>query len=441
MENIENLVKKYIKSGYEYEIFFQRVKKNKIEVSDEKIENLSSSEEAGVGIRVFKGNRLGFSYTSHVSEEEVKDVVQKAIEMCEIQEPDPANSFIDKLQLSDVESTYDKEGVLIPLEEKAQIPIEMEKYAKKLDKRIVGVRKSTLTESIFEVYCKNSFGVEYSYSGTAYTAMIATLGTDKGDSAISWEFRGERRLKKLDWKDLVQDAVFKTVSVLHPKLFETKTIPVVFFRETMAMILDAFSPMFLGDYYVKDKTLLKGKVNEKVGSEKLNVYDDGTMPEGFSTFPYDAEGIPAKKKAVIENGIFKGFLHSLYTAKKSGEEPTGNSVRKSYKELPSSGITNLFIQKGEKSLEELLSYYDEAFLVLDVMGLHTVDTVSGDFSLGASGVYYKKGKMEFPVRGITVAGNILELFKNVVEVGNDFKFYGNVGSPSVLVKKVTLGGK
>ena len=441
MENLESIVKKYLKPGYEYEIFFQRVKKNKIEVTDEKLENLSSSEEQGVGIRVLKGKRLGFAYTSYVGEEEIKDVVEKAMEMCELQEEDEAFGFIDKLETPKAVSVYDEEGLSVPLEEKIEIPIKMEKLAKELDKRIVGVRKSSLTETEFEVYLKNSYGVEFSYKGTTYTAMIATLGTENGDSAISWEFRGERRLKNLDWQDLVRDAVFKTVNLLNPKPFETKTMPVVFFRESFAMLLEAFSPMFLGDSYVKGKTLLKDKKGQQIASEKVTLVDDGTLPEGFSTIPYDAEGVITRRTPLIEKGVFKGFLHSLYTAKRSGEEPTGNSLRSSYKEQPSCGLTNFYLERGEKSLEELLSLPEECFLVLELMGLHTVDPISGDFSLGASGLYYKKGQKLYPVRGITVAGNMLDLLKGVVEVGSDFRFYGNVGSPSVLIEKLTLGGR
>jgi len=439
MEKIEKIVKKYLKADYEYEIFFQRIKKNKIEVTDEEIENISSSEERGLGLRVIKQGRQGFSYTSSLSEYEIKDIVEKAMEMCELQEPDEGNKLVNTLFPSQAESVYDGEGIRIPLNEKAEIPLQMEKYAKELDSRIVGVRKSSLTESEYEVWSKNSFGVEYGYSGTSYTASISTLGTDKGDSAIAWEFRGSRLLKELDWRDMVRDAVFKTVNLLHPSSFETKSMAVVFFRDCFAMLLEAFSPLFLGDYLVKDKTLLKDKVGERIASDKVTLLDDGTMKRGFFTFPYDGDGIPQRRKPVIEDGVFRGFLHSLYTATKTGQEPTGNGIRGSYRELPQSGITNLYLKEGKTPLKELLSD-GEVFLILEVMGLHTVDTVSGDFSLGASGILYNNGKKVSSVRGITVAGNIIELLKNVEEVGMDLKFYGNVGSPSVLVKKLTLGG-
>ncbi|NPA32888.1 MAG: TldD/PmbA family protein [Aquificae bacterium] len=440
MEDIEKLVKKYLKSGYEYEIFYERKKKLKIEVTSQEVENISSSEEHGLGIRVLKDKKLGFAYSSFIGEEEIRDAVLKAMEMCELQEQDEGNDFVRELLPPGGDSVYDEEGLSRSLDEKINIPIEMERYAKELDARIKGVRKSSLTETAFEVKSKNSFGVYFSYRGTVYSASIATLASDGNDSAISWEFRASRRLSELDYKALVKDAVFKSVNLLHPSPFETKSLPVVFFRDSFAMLLDAFSPLFLGDYYVKGKTLFKDKMGQRVASEKVSIIDDGTLPGGVASAPYDAEGIPTRKNYVIEEGVFKGFLHSLYTAKKSRQEPTGNSVRDSYRELPASGTTNFFLKGGKATLEELLSSHGEVFLVLEVMGLHTVDTISGDFSLGCAGVLYKNGKKDKTVRGITVAGNITELLGGVEEVGGDFTFYGNVGSPSVLVRKLTLGG-
>ena len=440
MKELDGVVRKFIKPGYEYEIYRQRTKKRKVEVSDEKLENLSSSEESGVGIRVLKDNRMGFAYTTELDEGSLKDVVEKAMQICELQSPDRGNRFLEELKISEVESVFDREGVELPLEEKIDFTLNLEKEAKSLDPRIKGVRKASFTEGIFEVGVRNSFGVDFGYEGTYYTAMIATLAQEGEDSAISWEFRGERRFSKLSVEDIARDVVFKSVSLLNPKPVGTKVMPVLFFRESFAMLMDAFSSMFLGDALVKGKTLLKDREGESVASDTLTVVDDGTREEGFLTAPYDAEGVPHSRKVVIEKGVFKGFLHSLYTATLTGCEPTGNSERSGFRSLPSSGITNLYVEPGERSLEELLSMEDEVLVVLDLMGLHTADPVSGEFSLGASGVLYRKGKPVHAVRGVTVAGNILDLWNKILAVGSDLKFYGNLGSPSVLVGDITVGG-
>ena len=440
MEDLEKVVKKYLKGGFEFEIFRQRVKKVKIEVSQEEVENLSSSEEAGVGLRVLKEGRMGFAYTSSLEEDRIKDVVEKAMEMCQLQTPDRGNAFSEELKISDAESVFDREGLEVPLEEKVEMTLALEKKAKGIDGRIKGVRKASLTEGVVEVELVNSYGVRFGYEGTYYTSFISTLAQEGGDSSISWEFRGSRRLSGLDLEDMVRDAVFKSTSLLRPEPIGTKVMPVVFFRESFAMLMEAFSSMFLGDSLVKGKTLLKDKVGESVGSELLTLVDDGTLEEGFETSPYDAEGVVRRRNVVLERGVFKGFLHSLYTARVSGQEPTGNSQRGSYKSLPSSGTTNLYLEAGKGTLEDLLAQEKEVLLILDLMGLHTVDPVSGEFSLGASGVLYMDGKPRHAVRGVTVAGNILDLWNKIVAVGGDLKFYGGLGSPSVLVKDITVGG-
>ncbi len=440
MKDLESLVKKYLKGGFEYEVFRQRIKKLKIEVSQEEIENLSTSEESGVGVRVLRDGKIGFAYTSDLREESVKDVVEKAMEMCQLQVPDRGNVFNKELKISEVESVFDKEGLEVPLEEKVVMALGLERKAKEIDGRVKGVRKASLTEGLVEVELANSYGVRFGYEGTYYTSFISTLAQDGNDSSISWEFRGSRRLRNLDLEDMVKDAVFKSTSLLNPEPVQTKVMTVVFFRESFAMLLEAFASMFLGDSLVKGKTLLKDKVGESVGSELLTIVDDGVLEGGFETAPYDAEGVVRSRNVILERGVFKGFLHSLYTATLSGEEPTGNSQRGSYKSQPHSGITNLYLEAGKGSLEDLLSSEREVFLVLDLMGLHTVDPVSGEFSLGASGVLYRDGKPLHAVRGVTVAGNVLDLWNKIVAVGGDLKFYGNVGSPSVLVKDITVGG-
>ncbi len=441
MEGIKKTVERFIKPGFEYELFLQRIKKTKIESSDESLENISTSEELGLGIRVLKDKKMGFSYTSSLDEEDIKSALSRAMEMCELQTEDEGNAFVEKFEESDIESVYDEEGVNTPLEEKIEFTINLEKEAKKRDKRIKGVRKSSLTEAVFETHILNSCGVEVSYRGTSYSAMIATLAESNGDSAISWEFRGERKFKKLVIEDIVNDVVFKSTSLLNPEPVETKAFNIVFFRESFAMLMEAFTDIFLGDSLVKNKTLLKGKEGEKVASEKFTLIDDGTLKEGFMTVPYDDEGVKRRKNVIIEKGIFKGFLHSIYSGRLAGKSSTGNAVRGSYRNPPQSGITNLYVEKGERSLEELINVYDETILVLDLMGLHTVDPISGEFSLGASGVLFRNGKPVHAVRGITVAGNILDIWKNIEEVGNDLKFYGNVGSPSVLIKGIMVGGR
>jgi len=440
MKKIIEFIKSRIPGDYDFEIYRERKKKVKIETAEEKLENLSTSEESGIALRVLKDGKMGFGFTSDLREETLLKLVSDALQMCEIQIPDKGNGFVTELKKSTVHSVFDKEGVSRSLQEKIEFAINLEREAKRLDSRIKSVRKSSLTEAQVEVNFYNSYGVEFEYNATYYTSMIATVAEEGGDSSISYEFRGSRKFGELDPQDIVGDAVFKAVSLLKPQQIETAVMPVVLLRDSSAMILSAFAQMFLGDSLVKGKTLLRERVGDSVACDLLTVVDDGTLDGGFGTAPYDGEGTPQRKKEVISKGIFRGFLHSVYTAKLSDSEATGNGERQGFRQIPSSGITNLYIEKGNTPFEELLSKHPRVFLVLELMGLHTVDPVSGEFSLGAGGLIYEKGKPTKAVRGVTIAGNILDLWNKIVAVGSDLKFYGNVGSPSLLAEDITVGG-
>lgn len=439
MEKLRRWIEEALKPGYDYEVYLERRKKTTIESADEKLENLLKAEESGLGIRVFRNKRMGFSYTTDLEEDAIKECVRVAMQICDITPQDEGFALGACESYGKLSAYRDEEGLSRPIEEKIELTIDLEKRAKKLDDRIRGVRKISLKETELQVLCFSSCGLYYEYEGTWYTLLMAVLAEEKGDSSISYEFAGARALSDLPLEEVLKDAVFKATATLQPSQMETTRMPAVFFREASAMLLEAFSQIFLGDALVKGKTFLKDTEGQKVFSQKLTIIDDGTIERGFMSLPVDAEGYAPCRKILVERGTFRGFLHSTYTALKAGAKPTGNSVRESFRSLPVSGITNLYIQPGEKRLEDLLEE-EEVFLITDLMGLHTVDPVSGDFSLGASGIIYKRGKKHKSVRGVVIGGNIKELWNSVLEVADDLRFYGNVGSPSLLVESVTVGG-
>ncbi len=441
MKSVTEKIKGYLKPQFEFEAYIQKVNKNKITVIDEKVDSLSSSTEIGLGLRIKKGKKIAFVSSTLSSDDDIRELVIRGMEICEVMPEDPFVDFNDKKEEAIGSSYFDKEGISLPIKEKEDIPIDIERRCKKRDKRIKSVRESSFTEALSEIYYENSYGVEFEERGTFYSLIVGALASDGNDSNISYEYRGVRRLKDMDIDDIVEDVVFKTVEVLNPSEIEACTMPVIFFRESSAMLLETFSDIFLGSSLVKDKTFLKGKLGERVFSELITIIDDGTLERGYASSSYDAEGFAKRKNVIVENGVFKGFLHNLYTGAKSGHAPTGNSVRRSYTDEPDVGVTNIYIKSGDKSIEELIDMYERVLLVTDLMGLHTSDPVSGEFSLGVSGIIYEKGKKLSSVRGVTVAGNIGELWDKVVGVGNDIKFYGNVGSPSILVEKVAVGGR
>ncbi|MGC8852369.1 MAG: TldD/PmbA family protein, partial [Hydrogenobacter sp.] len=221
MEDIRSIVSKYVKPSFEYEIYLETSKKESIEVSDEKLENLSKSTDTGLGIRVLWDNRVGFAYTTNLKEESIKNCVEKAMEICQLTPQDDGFSFYCQ---KPKEESLPYEPLDLPIQDKIDLVVSLEKKAKHLDDRIKGVRKTSLEEKEVEVYCYNSCGLEYHYRTTFYTSSISALAEDKGDASISYDFRGARKFKDLDLDGMVQEVVFKAVSLLNPKPYETKVM-------------------------------------------------------------------------------------------------------------------------------------------------------------------------------------------------------------------------
>ncbi|ADC89204.1 peptidase U62 modulator of DNA gyrase [Thermocrinis albus DSM 14484] len=438
MENLKSIVEEVLGGQYDYEIFYQSIGQTLIETSNLQLENLSRSEEKGVGIRVFRKGKMGFAYTTDMSSSAVKECALRAKEACEITEEEHGEPYCSTLQIEWEE--IDTESLHMPLEEKVELVLSLERKALALDSRVKGVRKVSFREDLVETHCINSCGVEYRYTTTRYMCLMSAFAEDGKDSAISYEYRAGKNIAFLKLDSMVQDVVFKAVSQLGAVSMESKEMPVVFFSEAFAMLLETFSPMFTGEALVKGKTPLAGKEGERIASSVVNLVDDGTMKGSVGGAPTDAEGVTSKVNVLLDKGVFRGFLHSHYTARKMGVEPTGNSVRDGFRSVPTSGIRHLYLEAGPYGYEELLGAYDEVLLVLDLMGLHTADPVSGDFSLGASGIIYKGGRPLKSVRGIVIAGNILDVFRKIEGVSSDLKFYGRVGSPWVLVGSLTIGG-
>jgi PmbA protein len=427
--------------GFEYELFLLRRKNLKISTENGEFEKISTAEDFGLALRLKKGKRVGFAYTSEVSPEAVKTLVESLKEITLLMPEDPYTDFKRKMEPSTAPSPLDKDTVSLPVEEKINKVISFERDLIKRHPYIVGTRETGFTESVFTVSFRNSFGVEFGYDGSAYSLVTSLLAeSPRGDRNISWGFRAARYFEDLDLNDFAKELTYKLVETLDPRPCETRALTVVFHREAFASMLDVFAELFLGENALKGKTPLAGREGERIAPEGFSLIDDGMLERGFSTHPYDDEGSPQEKTPVVENGIFKTFLHSIKSANAFGVRPTGNGFRSSFTSPPSCGVSNFYLKPQKWSFEDLISSEGEVLVVVDLMGLHTADTISGDFSLGANGILYKNGEKVQAVRGVTVAGNFLKLLKNLSLIGNDLRFYGSVGSPSVSVKNITIGG-
>jgi PmbA protein len=185
--------------------------------------------------------------------------------------------------------------------------------------------------------------------------------------------------------------------------------------------------------------MLAGKLGERIANENVTLVDDGTMPGGFGTSPFDGEGVPSRRTVVIERGLLKSYLLNTYTAKKLGLETTANASR-GLAGTPGIGPGNYFLQAGQKKPEQIIGEIKDGLYVTEFLGMG-VNLVTGDYSRGASGLWISGGELTYPVEEITVAGNLKDMFLHISEIANDLEFRGSVASPTLRIDGLTVGGE
>lgn len=286
----------------------------------------------------------------------------------------------------------------------------------------------------------NSLGLDVSDRTGMSSLWVELMAEDSGEQETSYWYDQNRNPEDLDPVQIAQIAATRAIRALGGKSVKSKKLPVLFENSTASGLLNVLSNSFVAENHYKktaSPTVVKGA---KLFSKKLRIVDDGTDERGDLAFGFDGEGFPTQKTLVVDSGAVNSWLYDRYYGMKFSHPSTGNSKRSGFEAPPGSGITNLYIEPGDLSLDEMILKMSNGIMVTEVMGLHTANPVSGDFSVGVSGFSISNGSIEHPVKGIAIAGNLLELFGRILEVGDDFRFFGNVGSASLLCESLIVSG-
>jgi PmbA protein len=261
---------------------------------------------------------------------------------------------------------------------------------------------------------------------------------DDHQTGFAMDFR--LRFAELEPEAVGREAAARAVRMLGAQPQKGLEAPVVFDPFVMVSLLGVLAPALTAEAVQKGRSLFAGRVGQRVASELVTIVDDGTLAGGVRSAPFDGEGVPSSRSVLIEKGYLRGYLHNTYTAAKDGVVSTGNGVRASFKGGPEVGPTNFYLEPGDKSPAEIIGEISSGLYVGEVLGMHTANPISGDFSVGATGFWIEQGKMSYPVRGLAIAGNIRELLDAVDAVGRDLRFFGGKGAPTVRVRKLAVSG-
>jgi PmbA protein len=249
-----------------------------------------------------------------------------------------------------------------------------------------------------------------------------------------------RSLGRLDSPEHVgRVAAQRALRRLGARKVKTQRVPVVFDPMVARSLLENVFEAVNGDAIYRGASFLAGKLGERVAGENVTVVDDGTLPGGFGTSPFDDEGVPTQRTVVIERGVLKSYLLNAYAARKLGLKTTGNAAR-GLAGTPGIGVGNFFFEQGTKTPQEIIAEVRDGLYLTEFLGFG-VNLVTGDFSRGAAGMWIVNGELAYPVHEITVAGNLREMLTNISEIGNDLEFRGSVAAPTLRIDGLTVAGE
>lgn len=437
-DNVERLLLASSADGYE--IMTGRSATLSIEAKEGKIDTFKSAEPLGVSVRLLKNSRMGFSFSSSFAEADLKLMVESAMTSALAQSPDDANILPEKMYFDPMPELLDAGLASVDVSRKIDRALELEQLALAADSRIKGVRKATYGESVYSVHLRNSRGVYGEYSGSSVSSSLAALAEKDGDSQMGWDFAFARGFDDIDIRSVAAGAVARSVGMLGARRIPTMRAPVILDNHVAAEFLELLAPSFSGENLFKGKSLLKGKQGGQIFSPGLVIRDDGTLNGGMATSPFDGEGVPHRNNILVEKGVVRAFLFDTRYGAKMGAASTGNSARGGVKGVPHLGVSNFFIENGPTPSVRLMDGISKGLLLTGLIGMHTANPVTGDFSIGGTGFLIENGKIAHPVKGIAISGNVLDLFSDIGMIGDDLRFYSSIGAPSLRVGALDISG-
>ena len=337
-------------------------------------------------------------------------------------------------------NTFNPNLEKVSIEEKIAKLHELEEKLKAYDPRIVEIGGTEYSESYDNVTLLNSKGLKLSQKTNYYVYVAQAIASDGKQTKSGYDFLFENDFSKADVAKLAEKIGKETVDQLGGEPCESKAYKAVLAPEVVRAFVNVIIGHVDAEEVQKQSSLFIGKLNQKVLSKKITIEDRPLDKTLFARW-FDDEGVATSNKAIFKNGVLQTYLYNLTTAAKDGVESTGNGYRAGGK----MGVSTSYVilRPGKKSEEELFQEIGDGVLITEVSGLHAgLNAQSGNFSLQSTGYLIKDGKKDRALDIITVSGNILEVFNDVIEVGNNVEpSPSGVAAPSLLIKKIVVGGK
>jgi PmbA protein len=440
-ELTQDLVKKCRAKGADQaEVYLETRRDLSIEVRNGQVETVQEAASKGVGLRVFVQGKLGFSSSNDLSEAALDKAIAAAVTLAKSLTSDPSNILPEPEPAAEVAGLFDPGIGRVSMEAKIELAKTVEKLAMK-DSRITKSAGSSYGENESEVFIANSHGLMRSAksAGCGFgVSVVAEQGEQKssGDDYCSRRFYAD--LKKPE--EVAAKAAKVATEMLGRRMVKTQRASVIFHPDAAGALLGGIRAAINGERVLQGASFLAARLNARIGSTLLTVVDDGRIPKGMASEPFDGEGVPTQKRVVIENGNLRGFLYNTIVAKRAGVKSTGSAARSGFQGLPEIGTHNFTLAPGTVPPEEIIKATKVGLLVSSVTG-YGINPVNGQFSGGASGLWIENGRVAFPVQGLTIAGTADEMFNGIDMLGTDLDLNLTMAAPTFRITSLQIGGE
>ena len=417
----------------DYEIYIDEGKTIELESLKDELNFAKEEIELGVAVRVIKDNRQGFAFTSDVSQ--ISQTALKAVENTKLTKTDENYAFAQAEKTSEVKKVYDEKFSDLSVDESVEFLKDTIGVAKDGGCEVTG---SGFSASEGRSLIVNSNGVSIENRGTGFGLGLSVIIQKGGKIATAYNSQSSR-LFDIDGEKLANEVCDLAKSSLDTKPVETGDYDVVLDYYASVGLLNTFLGAFDGENVRRGRSILKGKTGEEIANTSLTITDNPLLEKGLLSSKCDGEGSVSQKTDLIKDGKLNSFLYDIYTANREGVKTTSNGLRGSYLSTPMISPTNLEFRFSEmKDLSEI----DRGILTTSVLGAHTANPISGDFSVEASNAFkIENGELAEPISKAMISGNIFEIMKGVEGLESEIKQYGSYIIPKLLVHNLRVVGQ
>ena len=407
------------------------------------VEKLKSSRERRLGVRVFVGKSSATASTAEFERKALGEFVADTVRLARLTAPDQWSGLPDpalhprmvpELELSDPTSGIIEAGRALEIARTA------ERAALGADSRIKNSDGAEFDSGNYRVVFANSQGFAGEYAGTTYSLAVAPIAAENGAMQTGHWYTQNRRFDGLEEAASVGlTSAKRALRKLGARKIKTTRAPIVFDPDMAAGLLRALAGAVSGPSLYRGASFLVGRLDTEIASAGVTIVDDGTMRGGLGSKPFDGEGLPITRKSVVERGVLSTYLLDSYSARRLGLASTGNAAR-SVGDAPSVSPTNLYLQPGAYSPEEIIRTVKRGLYVTELIGFG-INSVTGDYSRGASGMWIENGELAYPVEEITIAGNLKDMFMSIEMIGNDLAWRSSTVAPTLKISEMMIAGE